>query len=424
MFTTVIKKITVMKFFSLFLSLFILISCNNEQPGKNEKSGSEQEKEIKNTLQQPVKTTFHLNMPELIKQEKEVYLSHIAKSIKYVPLETTSEYMIGDKTVKVKPCAEFIFVAEHGKPIGVFDLDGKFLRTIGNIGKGPGEYNFDYGFWPEEGSRKIYITNTNIKGITTYSFTGEYTGDIISEPYAMAFVPLGEDKFLAWHFMQQKMNEQLYRLFFLDKEGAIYSRFYEPKIEYDFTRGFSMNNPEFTYTPDGVLYNSWEDDFILRAKRDGSIEEALTWDLGKYEMPFKPTEDYGRFNREKHKYIFDISALESTEYFFLKYQNEGKRQFALMNKRSEEFTVVMNPDTVQKGVFNDIDGGPSYWPYWYSDNGKRFFGILQAVDLIERAGGAEADIEIRDQVAARKYQDIIAKLNENSNPVLMIVELK
>jgi len=100
------------------------------------------------------KTTYHIDMETAIGKSKELHLSALAKSIKYVPLETTTKYMIGENSVKIKPCAEYIFVSEHGKTIGVFDLAGNFIRTIGSIGKGPEEYNFDYNFWPDETTRR------------------------------------------------------------------------------------------------------------------------------------------------------------------------------------------------------------------------------------------------------------------------------
>ena len=372
----------------------------------------------------PYKTTYHINLETAIGNTREVYLSELVEAIRYVPLETTTEYMIGEKSVKVKPCAEYIFISEHGKTIGVFDLDGNFIRTIGNIGKGPKEYNFDYDFWPDETTRNVYVSNVNIKGITAFSFDGKYIEDIIPAEHSMTFVPLGNDKFISWTWQQKTHDEKLFRLFFHDNQGRVFDRVFEPVKEYDFSHGISIMSPHFTYAPIGVIYNSWEEDQIMRAQEDGSFETALTWNLGKYKIPFEPSSDYKRYKREKHKYIMDLNAWESHDNWYIKYHYKNRLNLAVLDKTSEDFYIVANPDTAQDGLYNDIDGGPSFWPFWYSDKGKRFFELFQAIDLIEGDLAQKPGLEIKNPEAALAFNEMVAKLNENSNPVLMIVEMK
>jgi len=263
-------------------------------------------------------TCFHLDMPKVLNQTKEVFLSDLARSIKYVPLETTNEYLIGDKTVNVKPCAEYIFISEYGKPIGVF----------------------------------------------------------------------------------------------------------EPEKEYTFSGGMSVMFPHFTYSPTGVLYNSWEDELIYRAKADGSFEPALSWSLGKLKLPLEPSSDYNSYLRVRQNYVLSINAWESEQNWCVQYNYRNHLEFAILNKESRECHVIGNPDNTQEGVYNDIDGGPSFWPSWYSDKGKRFFRLLQTIDLLDEDFAPKIELEVRDPKAAEAFHKIVSSIHENSNPVLMIVELK
>lgn len=413
-----------MKFFSLFIICFILISCNSEQSQKDSEYASaeiDQEESLESHEKQ--KTSFHLNFPEIIKNQKEIWLSDIVKSIRYVSLETSPDYMIGEKAVLVKPCGDLIFIGEHGKPIGVFNFDGKFLYTIGNIGKGPGEYNFDYQFWPDGTTQKIHISNTNIRGITSYSFKGDYIGDINPESRTLAFAPLGKDRFLSWTWRQEKYNDSLFTVYFHDDHGKIYKRIFEEEKNYDNLKIASILSPHFAYSPDGVLFNSWESNTIHRARMDGDFSLLLSWELGKYEMPDGIKTDYSRYQKEKRNYIRDINAWESKENIFIKYHYKRDPELAVLSKLTGEAFIVANQDTLNKGVYNDIDGGPSFWPYWHNDNGSRFFKLIQAIDLLD-ASELNPNREIKNHQAARDLTDIIAKLDEYSNPVLMIVELK
>ncbi len=240
----------------------------------------------------------------------------------------------------------------------------------------------------------------------------------------MSFVPLGNDKFLSWTWRQQTHDEKLFRLFFHNSLGEVYHRVYEPEKEYDFSGGIGIMSPHFTYTPNGAIYNSWEEDQIWRATADGRFEVTLSWSLGKYKMPFVPSADFARYRREKGKYITELNAWESQENWFIKFHHKNRLELAVFNKSSEDFYVVANQDTAQQGVFNDLNGGPSFWPFWYSDQGNRFFELFQAIDLISGELFQDEAIEIRNPAAAADFRKLVATLNENSNPVLMIVEME
>jgi hypothetical protein len=75
------------------------------------------------------------------------------------------------------------------------------------------------------------------------------------------------------------------------------------------------------------------------------------------------------------------------------------------------------------GVYNDIDGGPSFFPGWDNEKGHSFVRLFNAIDLIDYQKESSKSILVKDTVAARKFRSMAAALNENSNPVVMLVEL-
>ncbi|MDD4000914.1 MAG: 6-bladed beta-propeller [Bacilli bacterium] len=66
-------------------------------------------------------------------------LSSLIESYNITQLETSSDCLIG-RISKVVKVSNLFFIKTSGSELLVFDREGKYLRQIGNKGKGPGEY--------------------------------------------------------------------------------------------------------------------------------------------------------------------------------------------------------------------------------------------------------------------------------------------
>ena len=71
---------------------------------------------------------------------RDIKLSDIADEVQYIPLETNSECILS-KGYTIVPTKDYFFIADGEKPLFVFDREGKFVRKIGKVGKGPGEFH-------------------------------------------------------------------------------------------------------------------------------------------------------------------------------------------------------------------------------------------------------------------------------------------
>lgn len=376
------------------------------------------------TLLNPVfQESEKLDIAQLLKKRKVLYLSGIAKSISYIPLETNPKYLIGNKTVRVKPCGDYFFVSEHEKPVGVFSRTGKFIRTIGNIGKGPGEYNSDYTFWPDSTTRQIYIWNANYSTLMCYSFEGKHMGDIKPGALIFSFVPLGNDQFVTWTHRQMEFEGKFYRLFYHDKTGKTSKRYFETERPLDISGG--IMSPLFIPTDGGFLYNNWEDEAVYRLETSGSFRPALTWTSGNLKMPPSLLNDHKRFMREKDNYVLDVMACETQSTWFIRFFYKNQTQMAIRSKLGGEEFLVANPDTAQKGVYNDIDGGPSFWPFTDNEGGRQFVRVIDAIDFIDYGTKTKpSPVPLKKPDQAAELKKLISSLNENSNPVVMLVTLK
>ena len=146
-----------------------------------------------------------------IGQTNTLLLSEITEEITSIKLELTDESMINpDMVIKVLLYDSLAFIAES-KQLLIFDIKGKFVRSIGSKGQGPGEYVFIKDFTFDEENKTIYIINQG-RQIISYDLNGNFLreltlinqlqGQIFSIDY------LNNDLFLFAESVVEKQNEE------------------------------------------------------------------------------------------------------------------------------------------------------------------------------------------------------------------------
>ena len=122
-----------------------------------------------------------LDIIPALKNEKEFRLSELVDSIEYVKLETRPECLIsnGPNVIGKK----YILVL-NGRPSQVllFDRTGKFLRPIGKVGKGPGEYTYPESADLSPDENRIIVSDVAQKLFLEYSADGSLVASHKSPP--------------------------------------------------------------------------------------------------------------------------------------------------------------------------------------------------------------------------------------------------
>ncbi len=69
-------------------------------------------------------------------------LSGFAANVEYIPLQTTKNSLLGEFAVKIVSVDDKIYIKNSGLggDIMCFDIEGKFLFKLQNLGRGPEEY--------------------------------------------------------------------------------------------------------------------------------------------------------------------------------------------------------------------------------------------------------------------------------------------
>ena len=106
-------------------------------------------------------------------------LSSLIDSCKIVKLQSLPEGLIDNPWFTVIS-KDYICIKTHGQlPAKLFDINGKFVRNIGSIGRGPGEYSTLYGLQFSPGGDMLFMLPFGTtRKIIAYDTSGNHLNDI------------------------------------------------------------------------------------------------------------------------------------------------------------------------------------------------------------------------------------------------------
>ena len=100
-----------------------------------------------------------IDLETAFQNPQELSLTELGEKMTYVPLETTDESLVKlGSSSKMIVTEQYIFVGETGAALLAFDRGtGKFLRKIGSVGQGPGEYSGSTDVEVDDEAKRIYF---------------------------------------------------------------------------------------------------------------------------------------------------------------------------------------------------------------------------------------------------------------------------
>ena len=350
-----------------------------------------------------------------------INLGKYAKSIEYIPLETSEisyigiypEYRVGDAQ---------IYIAYHNsKSILVFDaVSGKLIRKLARAGRGPGEYLHSENF---NIAHNQDIIIADFKKILRYNSEDScvwkldasklgYYNDIIvnidDESYFINETRIGKDGQLREHSTLIGPNGVISSTEIGDRENA-----------------YSLRSKFYSHNKQARIINS-ANDTIFDLSYDNKLSALYVIELGK-----------------KYEYLRQFTSLKNRDYFFApirtgvlesdsfvllsgvlpenelpqiytktNYDKHGS-SFILYDKNEKKtYALKKSPDYTYIGFINDIDGGVPFSPSIMKDN--KMYQFIEADKFIELA----------EQCNVPSMKEIAATLTEESNPVMVVATLK
>lgn len=328
---------------------------------------------------------------EALELKKELKLSQLAKKVEYIQLETTSASILSEIT---KVIIEDNIYIKTKDGLFVFALDGKFLRKIGNRGKGPKEYLSMIDF--DVNKEAIYTLDVLSHKIFEFQKDGNFTKYIGYKCIPDKIVLSNQQIYLAnstdptfWGDIDSGIL-----LSGLDKMGQSL-----PPVKNSNREMPSAVTNIYNYKGN-IHYRQTLNDTVF-CLSNNQLSPRYLIDLGKY----KPIKTMYKKN-EVIKTQTCSRIEESDQFVFLWIKKvDNTTANVVYDKTSPTLFAVKD------GEFkNDIDNGISFWPEHVTNNKlvkTLWYPTISEIVKEKKAGAA----------LQKKYE----KMDVNSNPILMIL---
>ena len=241
-------------------------------------------------------------------------LDSFVSEIKIIPLETNDNCLIGQPLMeRVKYHQGLIYISFMRKLL-VFDLAGKFIREIGSMGEGPGEYIEVRDFlFTDEGTIELL----DFLKIESYTLDGKHIGskkfnfmgpDYYCNPrnFCLSF----SSGYYLWGGIVQdeKLRKQSNLMYRVNHKMDIVEGYFSQ--EYGDGGGqdrFKYYQDKILFTPSGFDYN------IYQIDSDDDVKIRYSFDFGKY--GFDSNKNIDRQYISYENFIHDIYNYHETDRF-------------------------------------------------------------------------------------------------------------
>ena len=397
----------------LLIALFLFTQCRNDKVVKVDAN-----------------KFFEIDYENILKYKKTINLSDIALDVRYISLETRKNALICRKP-KYFFSGKFIFVnnLDH---ILVYDYSGKFIRQIGAPGRGPNEIIFISTISVIDKEQVIAVQTSGSRKLLFFSFDGKLIKSIPLPGNEFDIHVLNMNKFLLNYRCIIGNEDYLYVLSneSWDTISTINNHFkWVNNTDLSGRLGYSVFRPFFNYK-DKVRFKSMYNDTVFTVV-DDKIEPVYFINLGKYRLPneLRPESPQSalRFRKgnERQNYYF-ASVMESGEIMFITTENYTADidKYIIFNSNTTEGSLLVNESNETSGLINDWDGGADFWPEGNVSNNEIFMPLssLTLKNMLKERAFSNATIRFPEKKKA--LSEMIEKLNETDNPVLMLVKLK
>jgi len=328
--------------------------------------------------------------------------SEFASDITYLPLETNDNSIIGGKREPpVNVSENFIFYGDM-----MFNRDGRFIRKLGKIGQGPGEYVLALGIAVDEDRQEFYVYNNFGRNIYIYDFDNKFKKKIQASDRGSSIFSIGDGKILLFRDFYSYFDDFYeYKVIDVDSEEIGYTR--DSGIREN-EKTSNVHNLFWRYNNE-VFYYEGSTDSIFKLNKNGEID-ALHYlvNIGKYK------------SKEGKNHLRIGGIVESGQFlFFSVHISMGGLYYGAYNKQTEQ-TVINKFDEFFN---NDIDGG-FLWLFNSTYNGnegyKSIFPYL-AKERIEMLSSQNTDY---NKEKNQKLRQLIKDVKEDDNEIFYFFKLK
>ena len=349
--------------------------------------------------------------------EKTICLQEVA-NVKYIPLETTDDALFNGTLVNLSSQGIAGFNPKEGD-ILLFDGKGKAIASFNHTGQGPNEYNKIYHLDVDWKQKEVYVQDNFRQKIRIYGLDGKHLRTIdLQETMQQGDLYNFSDTHLIYYAQPKSKPVTAYEpVTLLSKKDA-------SKITLPFTKT-DDNLVKATGGPFGDMKMSAKNVNLLYKKGDEVFVNEVTADViyrVENNRTLRPVVERTPSYQDAsgQDFFLMLTGANARYYFFI-------RQQALLefqgNAATDTKSTYVAYDRKEKQLLN-----PTFTNEDYPSQDISMSKLLQCAGSANRCYLQLEAFKLKEALAEGKLKgtlkSIAEKLDEEDNPVLMVVEFK
>mgnify|MGYP003306450650 FL=1 len=306
-------------------------------------------------------------------KDNELSLSTLIDSLEYVPLQTPDDLPV-DILLMVRMTNDNIYVLDRQQRLFRFDRQGHFQNLIGARGEGPTEYISAVDFEVDETKEAVYIFDIYRKKVKAYRMSGAFWKDI-PVPEGVESIALVDDScFIGYRPWYRAGDETDQCMFFGESAGEVGTisfgwkgRAREMKVDL-----FRM--PDFSQLSSASRFRMPFESAIYALSQDYEVSKDVEFELGNHLLPIEVSMNNELYNKHLDApYVFELKANRFEDFVYMSFFYQKKNRRVVYDISTGKFyTVFVGREP--KGIDNDLDGGSTFWPLWFTKD--KLIGVL------------------------------------------------
>ena len=372
--------------------------------------------------------------------------SDLGKTVRYIPLETTKDCLIGENPI-VKVLRNYIIIEYSSSALTtgrclLFNKEnGRFIAEIGHSGQDPEAFSKQYS-WTDEKEEFIYFGRRPSQ-LIKYDMKGNFCGKTEFQSSGSASYYLITDSEIIGYFGGIMPSRQ-YSVGFFDKEGILKDSIplFLPKISEEVvdvgvlggrsaygiygnwarvgatiinykndTKATFVSNVARIWSHDGnIRFKEDYVDTIYTISDNNKLIPSIVFNTGKYNLPIEES-THKNYTKES-VFIADVS--ENNDLVFFQMIKQSQNGSDLYNGLFDKKTGDTKLGKHSNGIEDDLTNFIPFNPIGMSTTGE-FISLVDAYNCMEW-------LEKHPDERNNEKLSFIRELNEDMNPIVILIE--
>lgn len=322
--------------------------------------------------------------------------------LEYVELETTDNSLVG-YVERIVVNDSLIYIKSDGS-LHLFVRNGKFRNSIGRVGQGPKEVISIFDFAVDAENQEVYILDLQGQKINVYKNDNTFLRSIpCKDEGIFRHVEIYNGEVCLTYM--NLMGNEVCKFRSMDKEGN--TRCISANdVKFESLQPFAVSDCKtMQQTEIGLLVRQNFNDTIYtyRPEKD-EVTLRYAFDFDDLKLSYELLRDLETFKRNEGSIAYIPDITETNKHVFVDMVVCKRKEKYIIDKNTKTF---FQPQHLEKGLY--IENGSHYfWPKYYTN--ETMIDFLPADYLMEK----------KEEITHPLLKSIVERMEEDSNPVLML----